>query len=131
MRKLQNSKCVSCGLCQGMCPTDALRLKYDTRDGIYRPNIDEKKCTKCGLCDKVCIANEYSTCYSLEGDMVGSYRRMELLSSADKLIRKNSSSGGVVNRLIKYLVETCMVDAVLMVCQKNKTKISLINIFNK
>ena len=49
-RKLywDESKCLRCGLCVGICPFDALEL----RDG--KIVIDHEKCTLCGLCVKGC-----------------------------------------------------------------------------
>ena len=42
------SKCLRCGLCVGICPFDALTLE----DGEIK--IDKSKCTLCGLCVKGC-----------------------------------------------------------------------------
>lgn len=49
-RKLywDESKCLRCGLCVGICPFNALELK----DG--KIIIDHDKCTLCGLCVKGC-----------------------------------------------------------------------------
>ena len=46
--KNNSSKCLYCGACVGVCPTQAIVLK-DTR--IF---IDDKKCINCGACVTIC-----------------------------------------------------------------------------
>ncbi|MBU0762418.1 MAG: 4Fe-4S binding protein [Candidatus Altiarchaeota archaeon] len=46
--KVNKAKCLYCGGCVGICPTQALELD----ETILR--VDEGKCTKCGLCVKFC-----------------------------------------------------------------------------
>ena len=47
MIKVDNSKCVKCAGCVGVCPLQA--LKYN--DKII---CDKEKCTSCGICVKFC-----------------------------------------------------------------------------
>jgi ferredoxin len=42
------NKCLYCGACVGVCPTQALTLK-DTKIVV-----DETKCISCGACVKIC-----------------------------------------------------------------------------
>lgn len=46
--QLEEPTCVSCGMCVGVCPTDALRLVNDVRC------FEKDLCTNCGLCSDVC-----------------------------------------------------------------------------
>jgi len=46
--KVDQSKCLYCGGCVGVCPVNALEL-YETRI-----RIDLGKCTRCGICIKFC-----------------------------------------------------------------------------
>ena len=46
--KNNSSKCVYCGACVGVCPTQALMLKD------VRIVVDEAKCISCGACVKIC-----------------------------------------------------------------------------
>lgn len=46
--KNNSNKCLYCGACAGVCPTQAITLK-DTRI-----SIDETKCISCGACVKIC-----------------------------------------------------------------------------
>ena len=48
MMKVNRSKCLYCGGCVGICPSNALELK----EVIL--TVDEGKCTKCGICVKFC-----------------------------------------------------------------------------
>ncbi|MBR4235278.1 MAG: 4Fe-4S binding protein [Clostridia bacterium] len=43
-----NDSCVSCGLCAGNCPVEAI----SEGDGKYL--IDAEKCISCGLCAENC-----------------------------------------------------------------------------
>ena len=43
-----NSKCISCGACQGECPVSCI-----TSDAT-KYNIDADRCIDCGACKSVC-----------------------------------------------------------------------------
>lgn len=43
-----NDACISCGVCAGECPTEAI----SEGDGIYV--IDADKCIDCGACANAC-----------------------------------------------------------------------------
>ena len=43
-----NEDCISCGVCEPTCPTDAI----SAGDGIYV--IDEGACIDCGVCAPAC-----------------------------------------------------------------------------
>ncbi|MCC7552187.1 4Fe-4S binding protein [Candidatus Micrarchaeota archaeon] len=47
-------KCIKCGACVGVCPTQALTL---TEKGIV---FDKTKCINCGACIQICPANAIS-----------------------------------------------------------------------
>lgn len=49
-------KCVGCGLCGEICPSDA----HSFAGGVH--TIDRDKCVKCGLCSKVCVTDALSQC---------------------------------------------------------------------
>ena len=51
MVQIDNSKCIKCGACVGVCPVNALIL---TEEGV---KFDIAKCIKCGACKKICPAN--------------------------------------------------------------------------
>jgi NAD-dependent dihydropyrimidine dehydrogenase PreA subunit len=47
--EINREKCIDCGACTGVCPTDALRL-----NGDKRLIVEEEKCVLCGNCLKAC-----------------------------------------------------------------------------
>ena len=46
---INKNKCVRCGICEGICPNNAVKLK-----GHEIPVFDFNKCCYCGLCQKAC-----------------------------------------------------------------------------
>lgn len=53
---LMEKRCMSCGGCSSVCPTDAIRMVYREQEGFFRPVIEEAVCVGCGRCMKVCPA---------------------------------------------------------------------------
>jgi len=52
--KNDSDKCIYCGACVGVCPTQALVLK-DTKIMVI-----EEKCISCGACVTICPVNAMS-----------------------------------------------------------------------
>jgi phosphoadenosine phosphosulfate reductase len=48
-------RCIKCGSCSSICPTEAIRI--DSKG----PNISGEKCSHCGLCSKVCPVAYFGT----------------------------------------------------------------------
>lgn len=46
--------CYGCGLCESICPKNAITMIEDDEGFLY-PSIDKDKCINCGLCEKKCI----------------------------------------------------------------------------
>jgi ferredoxin len=49
-----SEECISCGACQGVCPTEAIS------EGDTQYIIDENVCIDCGQCSEVCPVNAIS-----------------------------------------------------------------------
>lgn len=47
--KVDESKCIGCGACTGVCPAGAVTL-----NGDGKANVDEGSCLDCGACVGVC-----------------------------------------------------------------------------
>jgi L-aspartate semialdehyde sulfurtransferase ferredoxin len=47
---LNLNKCIHCGLCVGLCPTDALLINRETWEVVF----DKGECVVCDLCLKYC-----------------------------------------------------------------------------
>jgi electron transfer flavoprotein alpha subunit len=58
------STCIGCGLCQSVCPVDA--ISYDAKG---EPLIDRDKCIGCGKCAKACPVTALKIAYP-EGESV-------------------------------------------------------------
>ena len=46
-------KCCGCGVCELICPKQAITMQSD-EEGFLYPFVDMKKCIKCSLCEKKC-----------------------------------------------------------------------------
>ena len=49
----QEYECCGCGLCETVCPSDAITMQEDEY-GFSYPQIDEDECINCNLCVNVC-----------------------------------------------------------------------------
>ena len=50
------NKCIWCGLCEKVCPSEAITVKKDKKEII----IDPFSCIFCGLCAEKCPVQAYS-----------------------------------------------------------------------
>lgn len=88
---LKNQDCFGCGVCAAVCPHKALKM-VETSDGFYKPVLSEDgHCVSCGLCLDVCsFLNKIPVVVTME---------YYAAFSKDKVIRRNTSSGGVAYEL--------------------------------
>lgn len=106
---VKNKMCMSCGACSSICPVGVIKMVYMEQEGFYRPSLDENKCVGCGKCISVCPA-EHQNKVSLMGD----FRALYLAHAMDDNVRHWATSGGVINALVRYLLDKGIVEAVLM-----------------
>lgn len=59
--KIDNDKCISCGLCEKICPYFAMEHTINSEKVIYFAN--EKNCFGCGLCQSKCPVNAITNVY--------------------------------------------------------------------
>ena len=130
----QNDFCIGCGVCAGICPSNALTIQ-DNDAGKPHPQLDESQCVNCGKCVKVCpfINHEHNE-DSLGKDIFGGVPGIEkgkncgyYLSSYighvnDLGCRLNSASGGLTSWLLEKLLESNAVDAVCCVFPNPRNK---------
>lgn len=88
-------KCSGCGLCETVCPAQAIKMEYDKSGFIY-PVIQKEKCIDCGLCERKCVVKTVSVEYPRT-----CYAGVHL----DEKIRAKSSSGGMFAALAEYTME--------------------------
>ena len=93
----RSNPCCSCGICEGICPNNALKLVKDKKE-FYIPNIDIYKCKKCSLCLKYCPGNEYANDIDRKEEYLYGY-------SNNNKLRKDCSSGGLVTSIILYMIK--------------------------
>jgi coenzyme F420 hydrogenase subunit beta len=99
--------CCSCGLCGGICPSQAIEFRIG-KDGFLKPEINKIKCTDCGLCIEYCPGTILKKINNTRYNLFYGY-------SNDKYLRKFSSSGGIATELLCYLLEKNFVDKVVVV----------------
>lgn len=87
--------CCGCSACANVCPKQCITMSED-EEGFLYPDIDQEQCVNCGMCEKVCPfkRTEEKNCIS---------EAFGCNANSDE-IRKNSSSGGVVSLLAKYII---------------------------
>lgn len=106
---LMEKRCMSCGGCSSVCPTDAIRMVYREQEGFFRPVIEEAVCVGCGRCMKVCPAEHQENTA-----LIGEYCDLYLAHSKNIDVRHGATSGGVINTLVRYLLDINLVEAVVM-----------------
>lgn len=66
--KYNEEKCVGCGTCAQVCPSNAIEVIDDKENGVRRLTVDYGSCMQCGQCEEKCITGEgikLSTMYSV------------------------------------------------------------------
>lgn len=114
---INDNRCRSCGYCFSICPVKAIEMVY--KEGFYRPEIKVDKCVKCGRCVKTCPAEHHLT----ETALIGSHKELLLAHSTDRNVRHNATSGGVINSLVRFLLERKLVGGVLMAGYDSNSRI--------
>lgn len=56
--QIDNQKCTACGICETVCPTEALRVQKE--DGRFTISAVKAHCTGCGLCRDICFMKAIS-----------------------------------------------------------------------
>jgi coenzyme F420 hydrogenase subunit beta len=113
--------CKGCGICAGICPSDALCIQRDSL-GSYRPFLDVSKCKKCGLCTSVCPAvsldlnklNELIFGKVPDNAFLGNFTNFYVGYSTNSKMRWDCASGGLVTSLLVFALEEGIIDGALV-----------------
>ena len=87
--------CTGCAACSDACPVDAISMMRDA-DGFAYPSIDHASCMACGKCVRVCPAVNRCSAHPIS--------QMYAVFANDRLLRNESSSGGVFAASARYVV---------------------------
>lgn len=123
---VKQDKCIGCGVCSTICPVDILPMRFNDI-GLFQPYEQDGCLNKCTLCIDVCsfvdsnknekdiakqlYQNETTTHHNDLGYFVSTYE----IHQKDINERIQSASGGAGYSILKELLETKKVDAVLSV----------------
>lgn len=94
-KSIADTKCIGCGACKAICPTDAVSLHPDV-EGFLKADINTSKCIDCGMCRRVCSA--------LNEPQKSEVAETFAFKAEDKL-RKKSASGGAFAALATKIIE--------------------------
>lgn len=118
--------CTGCGACVGVCPKQAISMKY-TYSGFLYASIDNIRCINCKKCTTICptimqIDFSYENNNQLEGNYIAAY----VGYSNSNEIRNKGQSGGVVTACILYLLKSGLIEGAFINhfdenTQKNET----------
>lgn len=112
--------CQSCGMCQGVCPSGAIKIGQNDYKQFV-PSIDTEKCIGCTQCIKACPVRENA--YK-EQSVIGPYYKIFLAKSSNVKHQENGSSGGVVTALLQYGLATQKFSEVLTVSNKESAVVA-------
>lgn len=117
----KNKSCFKCGMCYSVCNSNAISVNYRNTTGFYNFVLDTEKCVDCGMCMK--------SCPSLDNDFenndidVGKFEKLLLVHSTQYTVRHECTSGGVINTLVKFLIDKNIVECVLLVQQNDRSSV--------
>lgn len=108
--KYDYSQCQQCGICESVCPKQAITMKF-LENGLHEVVLDEDKCVRCQKCVKCCPANKKML---LHDDYLKEMpnKKYFLGYNKDNTIRRLSSSGGVCKTLIINSLKQGLVEGV-------------------
>lgn len=116
---IDSSECHGCGLCAGICPTNALHMKIE--NGRYLPHFSPKECIDCNKCEKICKDSSFVLEHILEQEEqnnyhphIGHFSKCHIGYSTNLDIRKKSASGGLVSSLLIHLLNTKKIDGAIV-----------------
>ena len=121
---VEHNLCHGCGTCEAVCHSDAIKMEFEARRGIYLPNLIDTLCDDCGACVHSCpgfaldLANDWSDTLTsvprLEDEYIGDFISILRAYSNDAKRRENAASGGVVSEIVSYLMDTDLVEGAIL-----------------
>lgn len=91
--------CSGCGLCQQICPTNAVEMKCDSH-GFMHPSVELKKCIQCGKCLNQCTYRNKE-----KNEEHEYFQSIFAAYSSNQEVVENSSSGGIFYELANKTIQ--------------------------
>lgn len=121
---IKSNNCFKCGMCKSVCQFDAISVKANTKTGFYDIQVSNELCKNCGKCVKSCpaqnVENEINT-----NSPLGNYTELCLAHSLNDNVRNMATSGGVVNSIVRYMIDNDKIDSVLMIQEDINSEFNL------
>ena len=119
-----NTKCVSCQLCEFVCPPRAIRITPPGGDGVVEREgaekmpdefeIDMLRCIYCGYCQEVCpeeaiyLLKDYAITGESREELIYDKEKLLELGGADKRAYDHHVQDGVEEGIKKWETKTCL-----------------------
>lgn len=94
-------KCISCGLCERICPTKSITLKTEQPEGSKKKvlvgfEVDHLTCIFCGMCEEICPVGAI---FLTEAYDLTSYEPEDLVYDLPRLIAQGKRPDQAVEKL--------------------------------
>ncbi len=94
---IESDKCMGCLACIDACPCYAIENNI-SKEGFYKPQIDNQKCIMCGKCVETCPV------YIKKIHYISTINKACVFQNANYQTRKSSTSGGFFSAVSDYII---------------------------
>ena len=119
---VRNNLCMGCGVCAGVCTSNAIEMIKNDILGVYIPIIKTNSCKNCSLCIEICpgikvdfdLLSKKFTSNNSNGGIIGPHISSYFSYSNNMNMRFHSSSGGLVTSLLALALKKKMITGALV-----------------
>lgn len=114
--------CVSCGMCEAVCPIDIIRIKDEKPE---RTGDEKEDCNECYLtCPRTFLPldliEEKVGFDGTHDEFMGRYTKIVGIRASDKSIQEKGQDGGAVTALLSYALDSKLVDGAVSVIKSSE-----------